>query len=819
MSLALRIFLYLSGFALVAALGVAIAAGLYVYALVADLPDYQALQRYEPPTTTRVHAGDGSLVAEFARERRLFVPIEDIPPRVIEAFLSAEDKNFYEHPGVDFWGVVRASFDNVNNYLQGRRLEGASTITQQVAKNFLLSSEVSIDRKIKEALLAFRIEDAYPKKKILELYLNEIYLGSGSYGVAAAALNYFDKALTELSVAEMAYLAALPKAPNNYHPIRARERGIERRNWVIGQMLENGYITPSEAKAAMEDPLHVQMRPPGTQNAEVEYFAEEVRRTIMQRYGEQSLYDGGLVVRSTVDPKLQAAGLAALRTGLIAYDQRHGWRGPVSKIDLGEGWEKRLSEVPRLADVTEWTLAVVTRLRDDNSAIIGLEDGSQGVIPFDGMNWAKPFISDRSVGAAPTKASDILGAGDVVYVERRAEGDATYLLRQVPAVNGALVALDPHTGRVLAAVGGFSYFKSEFNRATQALRQTGSTFKPIVYAAALDHGYTPSSIVMDAPFVIEQGPGLPLWKPENYSHNFLGPTTLRVGLSLSRNLMTVRLAHALGMDVVAGYAERLGATDNMEPVLAMSLGAKDTTLLALTSAFAVFANGGRRVEPTFIDRVQNRSGETIYRHDDRACAECNADQWQGQEEPALSSPGKDVLDARTAYQVVSLLQGVVQYGTGTAVKDVGVPLAGKTGTTNDEKDAWFIGFAPDLVAGVYIGFDQPRPMGRGETGGAVAAPVFRDFMKVAVGTRPAIPFRIPPGIELIRVNRKTGLTTSADDPYAILEAFKAGETPESGTDLVEGEYAASGVVDDPAAYGSRPVAPASTVTEGTGGLY
>lgn len=816
MSLFWRVILYLTGLVFVAAIGVGVAAGLYIYSLMQDLPDYQALQNYEPPITTRVYAGDGSLVAEFARERRLFVPYPDIPPHVIQAFISAEDKNFFEHPGVDIWGIIRASVENVFNYLEGRRLEGASTITQQVAKNFLLTSEVSIERKLKEALLAFRIEDAYTKEKILELYLNEIYLGFGSYGVAAAALNYFDKSLPELTVEEAAYLAALPKAPSTYHPTREKARAIERRNWVIGQMAENGYITSDEAARAQGSDLVVKLRPPGTQFADAESFAEEVRRTIMTRYGEKALYAGGLVVRSTMDPHLQAIGIRAFREGLVRYDRKHGWRGPLANIELGDGWEKRLAAIPYFNDVENWQLGVVQRLREDNSVIIGLASGKTGIIPFEELKWARPFIDDKHMGPEPKTAGDVLKLGDVVYVEHKPDSGDTFILRQVPGVNGALVAIDPHTGRVLAAVGGFSYYQSEFNRVTQAMRQTGSSFKPIVYAAALDNGYTPSSIVMDAPFVIEQGPGLPLWRPENYSNDFLGPTTLRVGLTLSRNLMTVRLAHALGMETIANYAEKLGATDHLPRFLSMSLGAKDTTLIRLTSAFAVFANGGKRVEPTFIDRIQDRHGKTIYRHDERQCMDCNQAGYSGQPEPVLPAQGTDVLDPRTAYQIVSILEGVVQYGTGTAVKAVGVPVAGKTGTTNDEKDAWFIGFSPDLVVGTYIGFDQPRPMGRGETGGVLAAPIVRDFLKEAIGGKPAVPFRVPPGIELIRVNRKTGQPTGAGDPYAIMEAYKAGETPESGYDLIDGEYAAS---QSNEAYGAVPVQPSGNVTQGTGGLY
>jgi penicillin-binding protein 1A len=810
MSIFARILLYAAAGLGLLVLAVGAGAGLYIYFLSQQLPDYQALQSYEPPITTRVHAGDGSLVAEFAVERRIFVPIADIPPRVMQAFISAEDKNFYTHRGVDVFGVFRAAVDNIYNYVEGRRPEGASTITQQVAKNFLLTNEVSVDRKIKEALLSFRIEDAYTKDKILELYLNQIYLGSG-YGVAAAAQNYFNKALDELSIEEAAYLAALPKAPSNYHPIRNRDKAIERRNWVIDEMLDNGYITVDEANSAKKAQLTVTMRPMGAQTAEAEYFAEEVRRIVMEKYGEQSLYAGGLVVRSTLDPRLQRIAIAAFRKGLVKYDREHGFRGPVAKIELDD-WAKRLAAQTPLLDVTEWRLGVVLDFEEDKSTKIGLSDGKTGKIPFEEIKWARKFLTDKSRGPEITKPTDVFAAGDVVYVQKLESGD--YSLQQVPGIQGGFVALDPHTGRVLAAVGGFSYYGSEFNRATQALRQTGSAFKPIVYAAALDSGYTPSSIVIDGPFAIEQGPGLPLWRPENYTDDFLGPTTLRVGLSLSRNLMTVRMAHAIGMETVATYAEKLGVTDHMERMLAMSLGSKDTTVLRLVSAYAVFVNGGKRVEPTFIDRIQDRHGKTIYRHDQRECPDCMQTEWHDQPEPILATPGTDVLDSRTAYQMVSLLEGVVQYGTGTAVKVVGFPVAGKTGTTNDEKDAWFIGFTPDLVMGTYLGFDQPRPMGRGQTGGANAAPIVRDFLLAAFKDKPAVPFRVPPGIELVRVNRKTGQYTDATDGYAILEAFKSGTGPGTGINLTEGEYAA-------AEQGPwSPTTPTNaTVSEGTGGLY
>ncbi|MDZ4867553.1 MAG: penicillin-binding protein 1A [Alphaproteobacteria bacterium] len=801
----------------IAVLTISVFAGvaLYLYKLSQDLPDYSALANYQPPITTRVYANDGSLIAEYARERRLFVPIESIPRRVIDAFLSAEDKDFYSHPGVDINGVMRAVITNAQNYMSGanRRPEGASTITQQVAKNFLLTSEATLERKIKEWMLAFRLEDAYSKDKILELYLNEIFLGSGSYGVAAAAYNYFDKSLDQLTIAETAYLAGLPKAPSNYHPIRQARKAIERRNWVIERMSENQFIGDEDAKKAVGEPLVPHFRPAGAQSPEAQYFAEEIRRWIQQNYGDQALYDGGLAVRSTFDPKLQHFGTTALRKGLIGYDRRHGWRGPVTRVDLSTEWRKTLADMPALLDVTEWRLAAVTGSVGD-AVKIGFADGSDGKIPFSELKWARKFITDEKMGGEPKKSSEVVTPGDVIYVEAlpktpEADNAGLFTLRQVPKANGGLIAMDPHTGRVLALVGGFSFYASEFDRAWQALRQTGSAFKPLVYAAALDSGYTPSSIVLDVPFVASQGEGLPLWRPENYGQSFAGPSTLREGLEKSRNLMTVRIAADIGMDKVVEYSRKLGTSDKMLPVLANALGSTESTLVRMASAYSVFVNGGKRVVPTLVDRIQDRHGKTIDRADKRVCDGCNAETWEGQEEPLIASDAENILDARTAYQIVHMLEGVIERGTAVVARDVGVPLAGKTGTTNDYKDAWFVGFSPNLTVGIYIGFDQPTSLGHGETGGANSAPIFRDFMKEAVGTQPPIPFRVPPGIRLVRVDLKSGRPSSAG---AVLEAFKAGTEPGSGY-IPKGDAFGSGM------GGSEedPDAAASTQSENSGG--
>ncbi|WP_293341433.1 penicillin-binding protein 1A [Parvibaculum sp.] len=795
----LRVLSIVAAVCLVLLFGGLMAGGYMVWRLNQDLPDYTRLANYEPPVMTRVHAGDGELIGEFARERRLYVPISAIPPRVVDAFLAAEDKNFYSHGGVDAMGIVRAVFDNVVNVMQDRRLVGASTITQQVAKNFLLSSDVTLDRKLKEALIAIRLEQAFTKDQILELYLNEIYLGIGSYGVAAAALNYFGKPLDELSVAEAAYLATLPKGPNNYHPYRYRERALARRNWVISRMEEEGFITAYEAAEARSTDLEVSLRRRGVQIRDASYFVEQVRRELLDMYGEEKLYEGGLSVRTTIDTKLQETVSRELREGLIAYDRRHGWRGPVSRLEPGQNWQEALSALSVPADLEPWTLAAVLDVRTDG-VTVGLRpqrlgDGSfskeieKAEIPFSEMTWARENVNRIHLGPEVKSPSDVVSVGDVVWVapvfEDEKKDPVHYALMQVPAVNGAAVAMDPHTGRVLAMQGGFSFGLSEFNRAVQALRQPGSAFKPFVYAAALDKGFTPASLVLDAPFVLDQGGDLGLWKPENYEKNFNGPSTLRFGIEHSRNLMTVRLAQYVGPQTVSNYARRFGITDDMPPVLSMALGAGETTLMRLVGAYGILDNGGKRVTPTLIDRVQDRFGRTIYRKDDRDCPACN-ESWEEAKEragngevapPVLPDNREQVESPQTAYQMVSMLEGVVQRGTGSAARKVGVPLAGKTGTTNDNRDAWFVGFSPNLVAGVFVGFDEPLPLGRAETGGRAAAPIFAGIMMDAVGGKPAIPFRVPPGITLVKVNAKTGQLANGEGSGIILEAFREGTEP------------------------------------------
>lgn len=768
--------------------------GLYHYGR--GLPDYRELAQYKPPTVTRVHAGDGRLLEEYATQRRVYVPVDAIPQRVKDAFLAAEDKHFYQHFGINPLALARAVVTNIRNIGTGRRLIGASTITQQVAKNFLLTNETSLKRKIKEAILSLRIERAFSKDHILDLYVNEIFLGNRSYGVAAAALNYFNKSLDELTIAESAYLAALPKAPNNYHPVRRYAAALERRNWVIGRMREDGRITAQEAALAIKEPLRMATRTE-TERVTAPFFAEEVRRELQDLYGEQGLYEGGLSVHTTVDPRLQAIAQRVLRHGLERYDRRHGWRGSLQRIDLGQNWRKTLQDMPVPAgvstDESAWELAVVLETDSPKMTRIGLRGGGVGKIAMADLKWARPWRKDQKLGPRPDRPADVLRPGDVILVAAlpdQSGPEKAFTLRQIPQVNGGLVAMNPHTGRVLAMSGGFSFERSQFNRATQALRQPGSVIKPFIYLAALDNGYTPTSIVVDAPFALDQGVGLGKWKPKNYSKKFFGPTRMRVGVEKSRNLMTVRLAQDIGMDTVARIVRRFGIDPNIDPVLSMALGAGETTLLRMTTAYAQLVNGGKQITPSFIDRIQDRYGTTVYRHDQRPCPGCQPGLWDGGPPPELPDQRAQLIDPVTAYQMTSILEGVVQRGTGRTIRELGKPLAGKTGTTNESRDAWFVGFSPDLTVGIYIGFDTPIPLGQGEGGARVAAPVFKDFMADALAGIPSIPFRVPPGVRLVRINTQTGLLARTGDKNVILEAFKPGTVPsaqsdESGTTLFE----------------------------------
>ncbi|MDY8110635.1 penicillin-binding protein 1A [Fulvimarina sp. 2208YS6-2-32] len=791
----------------------------YVEKIGQTLPDYEVLADYKPPVTTRVHASDGAMMAEYARERRLFLPIQAMPSRVKNAFLAAEDKNFYSHPGVDIEGIGRA----IVVLAQGGRMQGASTITQQVAKNFLLSNERTFDRKVKEAILSMRIEQAYSKDKILELYLNEIYLGMGAYGVAAASLSYFDKSVNELTIEEAAYLGALPKAPENYNPYRNPERAIARRNWVIAQMASNGFITEQEADLAKSKPLGINPRPTGTYLATAEYFTEDVRREIVDRYGIDALYEGGLSVRTTLDPQMQKLARTALQSALVEFDTARGFRGPVKNVEIGGDWGEAVGAIEAFDDVPQWRLAIVLSV-DGESASIGLQPrrdagdklGSEreiGTIAKSDMAWAMRLNTEEKQGTVGS-VSEVLDRGDIVYVEKVEDGDGdAWRLRQPPEIQGGLVAMEPETGRVRAMVGGFSYAESEFNRASQAYRQPGSSFKPFVYATALDNGYTPASVILDAAISMPDGNG-GYWTPSNYGGGAAGPSTLRLGIEKSRNLMTVRLARDMGMKLVAEYAERFGIYDKLAPFLPMSLGAGETTVLRMVGAYSVLANGGRAIEPTLIDRVQDRYGRTIYKHDQRFCAECNVSGYSGQAEPTLVDERDQVLDPMTAYQITSMMEGVVQRGTATSVKALGFPVAGKTGTTNEEKDVWFVGFTPDLVVGVYLGYDQPRPMGKGATGGGLAAPVFVDFMSKAMEGKPAVEFTVPEGMEVIAVNRSNGMRASGTGEGVIMEAFKPGTGPADSYSVIGMDAIASdvqrGVVSDQTRQ---------AISQGAGGLF
>jgi len=800
-------FLFATG-AILFFLGAAVA-GVVIWHFEQNLPDTASLKNYEPPVMTRVQAGDGSVLAEYSRQRRLFLPSSAIPPLVKEAFISAEDKNFYTEHGIDPEGIVRALLV----LLEGsKHIQGASTITQQVAKNFLLNNERTLSRKIREALLSFKIEASYSKSKILELYLNEIYLGLGNYGIAAAALNYYDESVYQLTVAQVAYLAGLPKGPNDYNPFHDVAAAIARRNYVIGRMVANGYITAAAGRAAEAEPLGVKPRIVSADTYEAGYFAEEVRRELLKRYGEKELYEGGLSVRTTLDPQMQLWARKALVDGLVRFDEAHGYRGPVRRIDISNDWGAALSKVPALGDIAPWRLAVVLNTTR-TFASIGLQpplDQSgapsrarvTGTLPLAGLRWTHK----GSVSA-------VLHPGDVVYVDPMTGKPDQYRLRQIPKLSGAIVAMDPYTGRVFAMVGGFSFDQSEFNRATQAERQPGSSFKPFLYAAALDNGYTPSSLILDDPVSIDEGNGK-IWRPGNFEGEApKGPHTLRYAIEHSINIMTVRLARDIGMPLIANYARRFGVYDNLPPLLSMSLGAGDTTLLRMVTGYSMFDNGGKKITPTLIDRIQDRWGHTIYRHDKRICVGCNATKWRNQPVPKLIDNSKQVVDPMTAYQITHIMEGVIQRGTGVAIKAVGKHLAGKTGTTNKAKDLWFVGFSPDLAVGVYLGYDKPRSMGSGKTAQAAtwAAPVFRDFMEMALKGKPDVPFRIPPGIKLISVNLRTG--QRATGPGTILEAFKPGTAPPDGFP--------GGAASGPSAANvlAAPVDARRAVGSGTGGLY
>ncbi len=765
----------------------AVSLGAIFYMYGKDLPSYATLSQYTPKMISRIYSGEGQIIDEFAIERRLFTPAEEIPDIVKQAFISAEDKNFYEHNGFDARGMVAAFVDAVQS--RGRDLRGASTITQQVMKNFLLDSSVTAERKIKELILAVRIEGAMPKEKILELYLNEIFLGQNSYGVTAAALTYFNKPLTELSPAEAAYLASLPKSPSNRHPVRNRDTAIFWRNNTLREMFENGYLDEASYNAEKESPLlTVQSGDYESFRAALpprDYFTDEIRRQLSQNFGEDEFFSGGLSIRATIDPDLQVQAAHALQRALEKYDRSQGvWRGtevdlPAEVLASEEQWREALRQVDLPRDISldnPWHLAVVLEAGNEE-ARLGIEGAEAGTsvpwtVPSRDLDWAEGGLRDN------------LAVGDVVYVRQiTSDEDGSFVrwsLRQIPEVQGGFMAMDVNTGRVLAMQGGFSYQHSVFNRSTQAMRQPGSAFKPLVYASALDSGYSPATIIVDAPIEIDTPDGL--WRPQNASNQYYGPTPLRTGIERSRNLMTIRLAQEVGLDVIAEYAERFGVYDNMNQFLSSSLGAEETTLFRTVAAYAMFANGGERVEPTLVDRVQDRYGKTVYRHDQRDCLDCGLLDLEGGTSPRIQTNRERIMDEVTAYQLTSMMQGVVERGTASGAVNLPVPIAGKTGTTNDAKDVWFVGFSSDIVAGCYIGYDVPRGLGRGASGGAICAPVFNEFMTEAIARFGGGPFEVPSACRFIKIDRFTGarLPDEAEGDHVVSECFREGEEPVFG---------------------------------------
>jgi penicillin-binding protein 1A len=710
-----------------------LAVAVYAAWLFHDLPDASELADYRPATATRVYAGDGTLIGEFSDERRIYVSYDQVPERVVHAFLAAEDRNFFSHGGIDVSGLGRAMFKNIFNAATGRRLEGGSTITQQVAKNVLLTNESSINRKLKEAVLANRLEATLTKRQILELYMNEIYLGYRSYGVAAAAYNYFGKSLDQLTPDQAAFLAALPKGPNNYHPKRFPAAAKGRRDWVLGEMAQSRWLSDAELTQAVATPLITQDAPRRAQYADADFFVEEARRQAIAQFGREEVNRGGYYMRTTLDPTLQSAARDALMKGLENYDRRHGWRGGWGTTDFADGWQDKAMEGQAPPERRAWEAAAVESASGNDVRIRTARTDRTGSLLVEDAAWAN--------------ANRPLKRGDLIFVE---PSGGQFLLKQVPAVNGALVAIEPQSGRVLAMVGGYSYALSSFNRATQAERQPGSAFKPIVYAAALEGDYTPASIILDAPISFAGGPGGGRWTPENYSREYYGPQSLRRGLELSRNVMTVRLAQSIGMKNVVDLADRMGV-GKLTPNLSVSLGAGETTPYRLTAAYAAFINGGRKIDPYLIELVQDRNGETLFRADDRRCRECDRP-FSGQESPRLDPVGQQVIDPITAYQMSSMLEGVIQRGTGASARNLGRWVAGKTGTTNDYRSAWFVGFSSDIVVGVFIGFDDNRPLGSGETGATGPVPVFNEFMQAALRERPARPFVKPKNAVFRMVN-------------------------------------------------------------------
>ena len=726
-----------------------------LWAFSSNLPDYKYLKSYKPSVSSKVYSGEGELVNDFSSEKRIFVPFEAIPEKVINSFLSAEDKNFFSHPGVDARGVLRAVIKNISNIIASKRLEGASTITQQVAKNFLLTNEISFNRKLKEAILAFRIERALSKERILELYLNQIYLGEGTYGVASASLEYFDKSISELNYDEAALLAALPKAPSRYNPYKNIKLAKFRRDLVIKNIYENNYINEKKYRKLLNNEIILKKRKK-IYLEDTRYYVEDIRKNIMNKFGFEKVYKQGLNINTPINLQLQKIATQSLRDGLVSYDRRKGWRGPILNKKISKEWSNGLEKFS-LEKSVNWDLAIVKKIQ-------------KFVVEIETENELKGFIRYKDISWTKKEFSELFRKGDVIYVENL--NDNNFLLRQLPEVNGGIVVMDPFTGRVLALSGGFSFKKSEFNRATQASRQPGSAFKPFIYALALENGYTPSTLILDAPLVLEQGVDLKMWKPENYGKKFYGPSTLRMGLEKSRNLMTVRIAQNLGLKKIVNFSKQLGIYDNPSELISISLGSAETTLLKLTSAYCSFVNGGKLINPIMIDRIQDSEGNTIFNNEKRKCENCDEISSFSKNYPKIKDNFPQIFSAETAYQITSILEGAVQNGTGKKLKDLNLDLAGKTGTTNGNTDTWFIGFTSKLAIGVYVGSDNPKPLGRYETGAKTALPIFKSFIRNAVKKEEARPFKVADNILMMVIDPLTGKKADSKSKKTIIEVYK-----------------------------------------------
>ena len=719
------------------------------------LPDYKFLKNYKPSVSSKLYSGGGELVSDFSSEKRIFVPYNTIPKKVIHAFLSAEDKNFFSHPGVDARGIIRAVLRNISNIIYEKRLEGASTITQQVAKNFLLSNEVSLNRKIKEAILAFRIERALSKERILELYLNQIYLGQGAYGIASASLRYFDKPISKLDYAEASLLAALPKAPSKYNPFKNIDLAKRRRDLVIKNLYDNSYIGYKKYKKLLNTKITLKKRKK-IYLEDARYYVEDVRKFIVEKYGFDRVYKQGFNIKTPINLDIQTIATQSLRDGLIQYDKRKGWRGPLLNKKDTNNWNNDLKKY-HLEKSIGWNLAIIKK---KNKFFVEIETDQKiaGKIEYQDVSWTKKELDK------------LFKVGDIVYVNKIK--DNIFSLKQLPKANGGIVVMDPFTGRVIAMSGGFSFKRSEFNRATQATRQPGSAFKPFIYALALENNFTPSTLILDAPIVLDQGEDLKKWKPENYGKKFYGPSTLRTGLEKSRNLMTVRIAQELGIKKITTFSKQLKIYENPEELMSISLGSAETTLLKLTTAYCSFINGGKLIEPIFVDRIQDSEGNTIYNSEKRVCKKCNEISYLGEEIPKITDNFPQIFSAETAYQVTSMLEGAIQRGTGRKLKDLNLDLAGKTGTTDENNDAWFVGFTSNLVVGVYVGFDEPKSLGRYETGSKTALPIFKAFIKNAVKKKDARPFKVAKNIKMMVIDLITGKKANFGSKKTIIEAFK-----------------------------------------------